>query len=743
MSILQILPAATAARVLDEVHRSVSQIMALGVSKSGDVYGALYQGMLGSDRKRAAAFYTRPEAATLLAGLVMPGSDDPVWREPGNLESLRIADFACGTGMLLTAAVRHVMNNSPGTYDHLTHKRMLEESVYGFDILPTATHLTASNLSGLFPQANCDDMRIYQMPIGEKREKRVGSGDEPDLGSLDLIRSNAKFTVSGYRHGGRRGLGSTREATINDESCDYVLMNPPYVRATNHGAAHTDPVPPFAVFGIPPDIQLKMAGHNKRMFGGVCAHGNAGLGSYFMAITNRTLRAGGTFGIILPATVAAGDSWKDVRALLSRYYEDLMIVFVGGSVGAGVEGVGAGLEPQNGAVADGAVADGAVADGAVADGAVADGAVAADGGGGSITKTYSSDTGMNEVLLIGRKISAAKKIPAADSVARIKLVLLDRLPHTNLEALETAKAIRRIMPNSLETDMGDTSIMLGKSVIGNMLDCPAEGARWWVGRASNTRLLSYAYNMAHGNIDGIKMSVFTKYAKTGKLHRDIWGVKKDGSPRGPFEKAPLRRTSRYKSLGGNDSETQRRMVVEPDMALEKRHSVEPERVREVLDTATRTYLNTQLRYTSQRIAAAYTREKYVGGRAWPNIILHNPAYEKAFTVWFNSVFGILTYWAYAGGQHQGRGVMGVNMFRILPMLDFDSLSKRQVKAFDKLFDDTCGDELLEVNRLDEDPVRQKIDRGIMKILGVSDDDIGWLYRQIAAEPQFGRTDAAA
>ena len=346
VSILQILPAATAARVLDEMHRSVSRVMALGVSKSGDVYGALYQDMLGTDRKRAAAFYTRPEAATLLAELVMPGSSDPAWRDPDKLKSVRIADFACGTGMLLTAAVRHIMNNSE-TYDHLTHKHMLEESVYGFDILPTATHLTASNLSGLLPRANCDDMRIYQMPIGEKAEKR-GGGDEPDLGSLDLIRSNAKFTVAGYRHGGKRGLGSTRAATVNDGSCDYVLMNPPYVRATNHGAAHPDPVPPFAVFGIPPDVQLKMAEHNKKMFRGMCSHGNAGLGSYFMAITNRTLKAGGTFGIILPATVAVGDSWKDVRALVSRYYEDLMIVFVGGSAGAGGEGdTGVGSEPHD------------------------------------------------------------------------------------------------------------------------------------------------------------------------------------------------------------------------------------------------------------------------------------------------------------------------------------------------------------------------------------------------------------
>ena len=332
VSILGTLPAMTAGRILEEMHRAVSQITALGVSKSGDVYGALYQGMLGADRKRAAAYYTRPEAAALLAGLVMPGAADPVWQNPERIKRIRIADFACGTGMLLTAALRHVMNKSD-MYDHVMHKHMLEESVYGFDILPTATHLTASNLSGLMPQAVCDDMRVYQMPMG--RKKNNGKSN-PHLGSLDLIRPNAKFTVAGYRHGGRQGLVSTRMATVNDGSCDHTLMNPPYVRATNHGGGRTDPVPPFAVFGIRSDMQLKMAAHNSKLFRDTCAHGHAGLGSYFMAIADRALKAGGVFGIILPATVAAGDSWKGVRALLSRYYEDLMIVFIGGA-GGGVE----------------------------------------------------------------------------------------------------------------------------------------------------------------------------------------------------------------------------------------------------------------------------------------------------------------------------------------------------------------------------------------------------------------------
>ena len=354
------------------------------------------------------------------------------------------------------------------------------------------------------------------------------------------------------------------------------------------------------------------------------------------------------------------------------------------------------------------------------------------------TKTYSSDTSMNEVLVIGRKLAADRKIPAKGAVSRIKLILLGRLPRTNLEALEAARIIRITKPNQLEADMGGTSIRLGDSITGKMIDCPAEGDRWWVGRVSDTRLLSYLYNMTHGNVPNIPISTFIKYATTGKHHLDIWGAKADGTPRGPFNKIPLYNGSRYKSLWSNDNKTQICMVVEPNLTLEKKHDATPEHIKSVLNTATHTYLNAQVGYGAQRIIAAYTKEKHVGGRAWPNIVLRNPVYEKAFVTWFNSVFGILTYWAYAGDQQPGRGVMGVNMFRELPVPDFDKLSKKQIKEFDRLFDQTCDKELLAINHLDGDPVRQQIDRGILKILRVPDDDIDWLYRQIVAEPQFGR-----
>ena len=282
--ILGRLPGAQAGAALKEMGTAVSRISALRVQKSGDVYGTLYQGML-EGRKNAAAFYTRPEAATLLAGLVMPTAGDPAWNDADAVGSWRIADFACGTGMLLTAAYQHIMHHFK--VDAAMHSRIMEECMYGYDIMPTATHLTVSNLAGLHPGRAFDDTHVYTMPIG-RDEKHGGF----NLGSLDLIRDVATFTKKGEMEGGR-GSRRTRRALAAHGSCRFVLMNPPFVSATNHEGGREYAVPPFALFGIPSEDQVAMAQQLKPMYRGTCAHGNAGLGSYFAAIADKKLTGGG------------------------------------------------------------------------------------------------------------------------------------------------------------------------------------------------------------------------------------------------------------------------------------------------------------------------------------------------------------------------------------------------------------------------------------------------------------------
>ena len=84
--------------------------------------------------------------------------------------------------------------------------------------------------------------------------------------------------------------------------------------------------------------------------------------------------------------------------------------------------------------------------------------------------------------------------------------------------------------------------------------------------------------------------------------------------------------------------------------------------------------------------------------------------------------------------------MSRTAFKTLSVLNFDSISEEQLTRFDRLFDENCKREMLSINYLDEDPVRQKLDRSILDILGV-DIDLDMMYGLLANEQQFDRNDA--
>ena len=72
--------------------------------------GAVFQTLI-ADRKFLAAWYTTPASAAMLAGLALPEETTPSggsWNSRKDVEALRIADFACVTGTLLSTYYHRV-----------------------------------------------------------------------------------------------------------------------------------------------------------------------------------------------------------------------------------------------------------------------------------------------------------------------------------------------------------------------------------------------------------------------------------------------------------------------------------------------------------------------------------------------------------------------------------------------------------------------------------------------------------
>ena len=69
---------------------------------------------------------------------------------------------------------------------------MMEEVLYGCDVMPSAVHITGSTLSGAQTNVGFGSSRIYTLPYGRLQDGSVA------IGSLELLNSNSQLTQSNF-----------------------------------------------------------------------------------------------------------------------------------------------------------------------------------------------------------------------------------------------------------------------------------------------------------------------------------------------------------------------------------------------------------------------------------------------------------------------------------------------------------------------------------------------------------------
>ena len=410
--ILVEIPSDVAARILGGLAGAADRLAAEGVTRSHDLTGRMFQRLI-QDRKFLATFYTRPEAATLLAELAV-GMLDVDWGDPEAITRVRVGDLACGTGTLLLAAYHALIARCrrAGGDDARLHRKMIGNCLIGADIMPAAAHLTASMLSSVHPAVSFRRTRIYTLPYGnDPRVSRLC------LGSLSLLESEAMPSLFGTGlAGGMKGLGGTGAVEVQDKetasssfvlgngSLDLVIMNPPFTRPTNHEATG-EAVPSFAGFGTTKSEQSQMSKELKRLRTFVAkrrrqqrgappaSNGNAGLASNFLDLAHAKLRSGGVLAMVLPQPFAPGGAWEASRGLMARHYRDIKILSLAGAR--------------------------------------------------SEEKAFSADTGMAEILLLGRKLSRPRVVRPNSPMAATHWISLSHRPTSAAAAAEVARAISR------------------------------------------------------------------------------------------------------------------------------------------------------------------------------------------------------------------------------------------------------------------------------------------------------------
>ena len=134
--------------VLSILCRAAHELVSGGIAQVHELAGIVFQRLI-IDRKYIKANYTRPEAVVLLSVLVLP----MVHQSNVDVHKLKVADFACGTGALLNGVYQRILSiyEQAGGIGANIHGNMMEHNIGGCDIMPNASHLTASLLTSTYP----------------------------------------------------------------------------------------------------------------------------------------------------------------------------------------------------------------------------------------------------------------------------------------------------------------------------------------------------------------------------------------------------------------------------------------------------------------------------------------------------------------------------------------------------------------------------------------------------------------
>ncbi len=673
--LLCINPPGMAAEALRVMRSTADRLVALGVSQSHDLSGTVFQRLI-ADRKFLATFYTKPELAALLANLAIP--DDGNWADPERVKKFRIADYACGTGTLVHAAYRRLnqLHWLAGGEPERLHAHMMENALTACDVLPSSVHLTASMLSSSHPRERYDGSRTIVTPYGKTVHGGVSIGSLDLLGDINVLRPLIPLHEA-------TAVTGTGEAPAEPDvemppiSQDLVIMNPPF---TSGGSDYTEGNPAgynkkqFHGLGTDWETQERMFNLAREYAKGTCAHGYAGIASWFVALANRMVRKGGTIALVLPLTSLQGVSWQKVRQLVTRIYREVTVLTIAAA-------------RQH-------------------------------------DQSFSADTGMAETVIVCRESSNAKG-------GRGLFVSLRRRPESETEATEIARAISAVREESAvwtleDGPFGGTPLFVGQERVGEVIDAPLSGdAPWSAAGIADFSVTQSALQLLRGavwlpqmqkrDVVSIPIATLEQVCHVGINHNNIVG---NGSQTAFDLIKPPSGTPTYPMLWNHDAQREKRMVVDSDSEGRVKAGKE-NRAAEIWKTRSHAHHNADFRFNSQPLGVAFTETLTIGGRAWKNLKLSDRAREIGHTLWGNSTLGLLCYWWHSSRQQAGRGSMPITAIRSMPTLDVTKLTEAQLSKAEEIFEDMRSAQFLPANEAYRDNSRKELDhRVLIDMLGL-------------------------
>ncbi len=660
---------------------AAQRIVSLRAALRHDLMGRVYHKLL-ADKKYLATYYTRVRSAILLLKLALKDDNFPLrWHDFNDLMNFRIADLACGTGTLLMAAADILTDNyvraaaKAGVKPNFSDifRVLSEEIIFGYDVLPSAIHLTASTLALRSPAITFEKMNLFNMPMG---------GKEAYLGSLEFlkgkdirIRDLFGARVEAKQVGGKKDI---ELMDVNIPLLDLCVMNPPFTRSVIGNL----------LFGsFPEKERSKMQSTLKSLVKNLHVQTNitAGLAAVFVALADRYVKSEGRLALVLPKAILSGVAWEPTRELLRKKYV--------------VEYLVASHDPER--------------------------------------WNFSESTSLSEILLVARKkkesnenqgtltcINLWRNPKAAfDALAIFYGLLNNSLPRPFPQG-----------QGALELSLGKERT--AEVLTFNWEECK-DWSNWLLFCAfAQSDLIRAAYHLLQGSIwlpgfgvqgqfplaplknfgslgpDGRDIHDGFRLSKAKTAYAAFWGTDNQSiftlSQEPNTYLSPLHRAKKGRPL---------RQVVD------------------LWPQSGKILLGARLWLYTRRLWAVRLTEAVLSNVWWPLSLkapFNQEVYEKALVVWGNSTLNLLILLAL---RQETRGAwvqFKKPVLGSMPVLDLSKLSENQLRILAAVYDEVADKPLLTFPEMATDPVRARIDAAVSQALGLP--DISILRNLLAQEP---------
>ena len=680
--VVQELSEVEATDVLGECARTAATLLGMGAVGRHDLAGRIFNRLI-SERKLLAAFYTSIPASTLLAGLALSQDrwSHVDWNSREELSRLCVVDPACGTGTLLMAAYRQIVQNHSATAavdsdDQLLHQALVEKVITGTDVVQAAIHLTAATLAAMSPSVKFEQMQLHTLRLGRDTSKKIW------LGSLDWLEApetQSFFSTTEEQIGAASGEGGI----VHRPNADLVISNPPFTRRGSDGGKEEAIARVFSLPEGDTESQQAIAKRTSALLKGTAANQIAGHASSFSVLADRLVKPGGRIALVLPVTALSGESWREIRQMLASRYE--------------IEFVVSSHDPD--------------------------------------LLSMSYDTAIAEALLVGRRLSDGE-----GPTGRGRFVNLWRAPYSETDALALVRALNATASIPLHRSdgppVGGSPLMVGGEQWGEIVDGPIGEAPWSAARWRQCLTSQFAAALERGelwNEDGSQVAGHIPIASMGHVCNVGPQDRRIRGSLGMFDAYHgWNGDAQFPAIWSLDSSVHQSMSSEPNAWL----SPKPGRDHQSVWSQSGTLQITRdVRYNSQRVMTTRTNIRTLGVSQWHSLTVHEEdpivrsKREVALALWCNSSLGLLLNSNHSNRSQAGRGRGNKGMLETLATLDVRKLESWQLDEAQSIWRDFGGMKFQPLHQCAVDAVRIQLDERIIKdLLGIGQDGVASVAR---------------